>query len=71
MEVEVTAAPGGGGMEVEVTAAPGGGEMGVSIRATVDVSITVAAHANRYRSDNGLVDWECIGLTEIEADYRG
>ena len=31
-------------MEVEVSTGPGG--------ATVDVTITVAAHANRYRSDN-------------------
>ena len=67
---EVTTGPGGGDVEVEVTTGPGGGDVEVSIRATVDVSITVAAHVNRYRSDNGLVDWECIGLTETEADYR-
>ena len=36
----------------EVTAGLGGGDVEVSIGATVDVSITVAAHANRYRSDN-------------------
>ena len=54
----------------EVTTGPGGGDVEVSRGATVDVSITVAAHANRYRSDNGLVHLECIGLTEVEADYR-
>ena len=52
MEVEVTTGPGGGGMEVEVTTGPGGGDVEVSRGATVDVSITVAAHANRYRSYN-------------------
>ena len=36
----------------EVTTGPGGGGVEVSRGATVDVSITVAAHANRYRSDN-------------------
>ena len=45
-----------GGLErvvsVEVTAGPGGGDVEVSRGATVDASITVAAHANRYRSDN-------------------
>ena len=36
----------------EVTTGLGGGDVEVSRGATVDVSITVAAHANRYRSDN-------------------
>ena len=51
VEVEVTAGPGGGDVE-EVTAGPGGGDVEVSIGVTVDISITVPAHANRYRSDN-------------------
>ena len=37
---------------VEVTAGSGGGDVEVSRGATVDISITLAAHANRYRSDN-------------------
>ena len=52
VEVEVTGGPGGGDVEVEVTGGPGGGDVEVSVGTTVDVSITVAAHANRYRSDN-------------------
>ena len=39
-------------VSVEVTTGPGGGDVEVSRGATVDVSITVAAHANRYRSDD-------------------
>ena len=41
-------------VEVEVTTywSRWRGDVEVSRGATVDVSITVAAHANRYRSDN-------------------
>ena len=52
MEVGATAGPGGGDVEVGATTGSGGGDVEVSRGATVDVSITVAAHANRYRSDN-------------------
>ena len=49
----------------EVTIGPGGRDVEVSRGATVDVSITVAAHANTYRSDNAFSHststLECVG----------